>query len=106
MKDERRFGTPSPITRQESWKRLPGKDYVYCGLYRALRDKAPNLSAVRKACFCGLDEWMYVILKDTLPSQCKPADIESLTWKATYYEKLHNAKQKEMKVHKKGGNHR
>ncbi len=64
-----------------------------------LRDKAPNLAAVRKLAFADLDECMYVILKDTLCYlNANPADIEPLTWKAyTYYEKLHNAKQKEMK---------
>lgn len=61
-------------------------DYIEPG-----RDRAQNLSKIRKIAFQDLDECMYVILKDTLDYLEKtPGEIDSATEDAfAYYRDLH-----------------
>ena len=67
-------------------------DYIEPG-----RDKAPNLSWIRKVAFMDLDEGMYYILKDSLSYLDTSAKlIDPATEKAFhYYEALHQKKRKE-----------
>lgn len=66
---------------------------VYIADYiEPLRDKAPNLTVIRKLAFQDLDECMYEILKDTLSYlEENPKDIDLTTKDAfLYYKDLHN----------------
>lgn len=68
---------------------------VYIADYiEPMRDKAPNLAAVRKLAFQDLDECMYVILRDTLEYLEKnPKEIDNTTRDAyEYYKELHDKK--------------
>lgn len=68
---------------------------VYISDYiEPMRDKAPNLSRVRKIAFEDLDECMYEILKDTLEYLGEnPKEIDSMTRDAyVYYKEIHNKK--------------
>lgn len=65
---------------------------VYIADYiEPMRDKAPNLTFVRKIAFADLDECMYEILKDTLAYlEENPKDIDETTKDAfLYYKDLH-----------------
>lgn len=65
---------------------------VYIADYiEPMRDKAPNLSKIRKLAFEDLDECMYEILKDTLVYLDEnPKDIDSTTKDAfLFYKDLH-----------------
>lgn len=65
---------------------------VYIADYiEPMRDKAPNLQAVRKLAFQDLDECMYEILKDTLIYlEQNPKDIDNTTKDAfLYYKDIH-----------------
>ena len=55
------------------------------------RNKAPNLTEIRKLAFEDLDECMYEILKDTLAYlEENPEDVDSATKDAfAYYKDLH-----------------
>ena len=55
------------------------------------RNKAPNLTKVRKLAFEDLDECMYEILKDTLSYlEENPKDVDAATKEAfEYYSVLH-----------------
>ena len=55
------------------------------------RDKAPNLTFVRKLAFQALDECMYEILKDSLAYlEENPKDVDTTTKEAfLYYKDLH-----------------
>ena len=59
------------------------------------RNKAPNLTEVRKLAFEDLDECMYAILRDTLTYLDKnPGDVDSATKDAfAYYDTLHKERQ-------------
>ena len=59
------------------------------------RDKAPNLTIVRKLAFQDLDECMYKILADTLAYlEENPKDIDNATKDAfLYYRDLHVKRQ-------------
>jgi nicotinate-nucleotide adenylyltransferase len=56
-----------------------------------MRDKAPNLAAIRKLAFEDLDECMYEILKDTLEYlEENPKEIDNTTREAfLYYKDVH-----------------
>ena len=58
------------------------------------RNKAPNLTKVRKLAFEDLDECMYEILKDTLSYlEENPKDVDSATKEAfEFYSDLHNTR--------------
>lgn len=60
------------------------------------RDKAPNLSWIRKVAFMDLDEAMYYILKDSLSYlAANPKTLDPETKRAfRYYESLHLGKKK------------
>lgn len=64
-------------------------DYIEPG-----RDKAPNLTEVRKAAFNDIDECVYMILRDTLDYLgTNPKTVDITTQKAfRYYETIHNEK--------------
>lgn len=65
---------------------------VYIADYiEPLRDKAPNLSLIRRLAFRDLDECMYEILKDTLIYlEENPKDVDSTTKDAfEFYKNLH-----------------
>ena len=55
------------------------------------RNKAPNLTEVRKLAFEDLDECMYAILRDTLTYLDEnPGDVDSATKDAcAYYDTFH-----------------
>lgn len=59
------------------------------------RNKAPNLTEVRKLAFENLNECMYAILRDTLTYLDKnPDDVDSATKDAfAYYDTLHKERQ-------------
>lgn len=59
------------------------------------RNKAPNLTEVRKLAFEDLNECMYAILRDTLTYLDKnPDDVDSATKDAfAYYDTLHKERQ-------------
>ncbi|MBQ8306162.1 MAG: bis(5'-nucleosyl)-tetraphosphatase (symmetrical) YqeK [Blautia sp.] len=66
---------------------------VYIADYiEPMRDKAPNLSRVRRLAFEDLDECMYEILKDTLDYlEENPREIDQTTVEAyRYYKEVHN----------------
>ena len=72
---------------------------VYIADYiEPLRDKAPNLSQIRRMAFLDLDECMYEILKDTLYYLDEnPGEIDTMTRDAyVYYEKLHREREQEV----------
>jgi nicotinate-nucleotide adenylyltransferase len=65
---------------------------VYIADYiEPMRDKAPNLAAIRKLAFEDLDECMYEILKDTLEYlEENPKEIDNTTREAfLYYKDVH-----------------
>ncbi len=61
------------------------------------RNKAPNLSQIRKIAFIDLDECVYLILRDTLHYlNNNPKTIDTTTEDAfVYYKELHDEKQEE-----------
>lgn len=61
------------------------------------RNKAPNLSQIRKMAFIDLDECVYLILRDTLHYlNNNPKTIDTTTEDAfIYYKELHDVKQEE-----------
>ena len=61
------------------------------------RNKAPNLSAIRKMAYQDLNECTYMILHDTLKYlNANPNDIDRTTEDAfIYYKQLHEQKQEE-----------
>ncbi|MCI5701078.1 MAG: bis(5'-nucleosyl)-tetraphosphatase (symmetrical) YqeK [Lachnospiraceae bacterium] len=61
------------------------------------RNKAPNLSQIRKMAFIDLDECVYLILRDTLHYlNNNPKTIDTTTEDAfVYYKELHDEKQEE-----------
>ena len=63
------------------------------------RNKAPNLTKVRKLAFEDLDECMYEILRDTLEYLGKnPKTLDPETKDAfEFYRQLHETKQQEKK---------
>lgn len=72
-------------------------DYIEPG-----RDKAPNLSLIRKEAFRNLDEGMYYILKDSLSYLASGTKVMDPATKEAflYYESLHlNRKKKETIKH-------
>ena len=71
---------------------------VYIADYiEPMRNKAPNLSFVRKMAFEDLDECMYEILKDTLSYlEENPKDIDHATQEAfVYYRDLHEKRKQQ-----------
>lgn len=65
---------------------------VYIADYiEPMRDKAPNLPAIRKLAFEDLDECIYEIMKDTLIYlEQNPKDIDETTKEAfLYYKEIH-----------------
>lgn len=65
---------------------------VYIADYiEPMRDKAPNLTEIRRLAFQDLDECMYMILRDTLAYlEQNPKDLDSTTRDAfEYYKEIH-----------------